>query len=244
MKEFFARLNPTERRFVVGVCVLFFIVINFVWVFPHFSDWGTTKDRMDKASKNLALFESGTNLVPDLEKEITKYQKQGEVVPLEDQALRFVRLIQNEAARSGVVIEGMNPQRQVGLTNNPFFVESDETMTLQSGEKQLVDFLYNLGAGNSLIRVKVLTVQPDPAHQRLTTRATLVASYQRKAVAAAPAPARGATKAAPTPAAPANKPPAATPPAKPASAPGKPGPTNRMNPAFPLGPKPLTPIKK
>jgi hypothetical protein len=236
MKEFFARLNPTERRFVVGVAVLFFIVINLVWVWPHFSDWGKTRARMDKAHEQLVQFERGTNLIPALQKEIEKYQKQGELVPAEDQSVRFVRLIQNQAAQSGVIIVNMGSQRQSGT--NAFFVEQNETVTLQSGEKQLVDFLYSLGAGNSLIRVKVLSVQPDPSHQQLATRATLVASYQRKATAA-----RAATPAVPakTPAArppaatpPAAKPPAAKPPATPA-APGR---------QLPAAPRTLTPKKQ
>ncbi|HWD92327.1 MAG TPA: hypothetical protein VG938_08260 [Verrucomicrobiae bacterium] len=243
MKEFFARLNPTERRFVVGVLVLFFLVVNLVWVWPHFSDWGKTRIQMDKASSELIQFQQGVAKIPGLQREIEKYQKQGDVVPLDDQAVRFVRLIQNQAAQSGVIIVSMGSQRQSGgNTNNPFFVEQNETITLQSGEKQLVDFLYNLGAGNSLIRVKVLSVQPDQSHQQLTSRVTLIASYQRKAPVAAPA-ARPAAHSA----APAAKPPAAAPPVKPAIAvpPVRPAATNRAMPfPPPPGARPLTTIKK
>jgi hypothetical protein len=221
------------------VAVLFFIVVNLVWVWPHFSDWGKTRARMDKAHTQLIQFEGGTNRIPALKKEIEKYQKQGELVPAEDQSVRFVRLIQNQAAQSGVIIVNMGNQRQGGT--NAFFVEQNETVTLQSGEKQLVDFLYTLGAGNSLIRVKVLSVQPDPSHQQLATRATLVASYQRKATGAAtPAPATGAKTPAARPAVtpPATKtPPAKTPPATPAPPAGSPR-------KLPGAPNTLTPIKK
>src|SRR5882724_2222189 len=214
MKAFFARLNPTERRFVVGVAVLFFIVINFVWVWPHFWDWSKTRTRMTEAQKQLFLFINGTNQIPDLRKEIDKYQKAGEVVPEQDQAVRFVRLIQTEESKVGVMHESMNPQRQTGPAANPFFLEQSETMTLQSSEKQLVDFLYNLGSGTSLIRVKVLSVQPDQSHQKLSTRLTLIASYQKNEVAprgSAAAPAAAKTPA-PAPTATAKPPaPAATP---------------------------------
>jgi len=226
MKAFFARLNPTERRFVVGVAVLFFIVINFVWVWPHFWDWSKTRTRMTEAQKQLFLFINGTNQIPDLRKEIDKYQRKGEVVPAQDQAVRFVRLIQNEESKVGVMHDSMNPQRQSGPAANPFFLEQSETMTLQSSEKQLVDFLYNLGNGTSLIRVKVLSVQPDQSHQKLTTRLTLIASYQKNEVAP-----RGPA-------------PAAAPPAKTPVNPAKSAVTNL--PGVPAGavPKPLTPIKK
>ena len=53
----------------------------------------------------------------------------------------------------------------------------------QSGEKPLVDFLYNLGSGNSLIRVRGLSLRPDPPRQLLAANITLIASYQKKPVA-------------------------------------------------------------
>jgi hypothetical protein len=205
MKEFFARLNPTERRFVVGVVVVFFIVINLVWVWPHFADWSATRTKMDTASANLAKFAGGTNLIPGLRMEIEKYQKQGEVVPQADQAVRFVRLIQNEESKVAINHISMNPGRQAsGGTSNAYFMEQSENLVLECSEKQLVDFLYNLGNGPSLIRVRALSVQPDPSHQRLSTRVTLVASYQKKAV--------GPATPAATPAA-ASKPPVSKPPA-------------------------------
>ena len=58
MKEFFARLNPMERRFVVGVIVVFFLVINLVWVWPRFSDWGLTQTRVKAARDKMALFQT------------------------------------------------------------------------------------------------------------------------------------------------------------------------------------------
>jgi len=258
MKEFFARLNPTERRFVVGVAVVFFLVINIVWVWPHFGDWSATRAKMDDASTKLALFESGTNLIPGLKKEIEKYQKQGELVPPVDQAVRFVRLIQNQTTLFGIVPESMSVQRQTGETNNPFFMNQTETMTMTSNEKQLVDFLYSLGAGtNSLIRVKALSVMPDGSHQRLTTRVTLVASYQKKAMVPASAAATPAAKRpvaeqkpAVTPVAPGGAPPVARggiPPGVPTASSKPAGTTNRQLPTLlsPTGAvKILTPPKK
>jgi hypothetical protein len=238
MKEFFARLNPMERRFVVGVIVVFFLVGNIVWVWPHFSDWGKTKTRMNTASDKHVLFQQGIAKIPALKRDIDKYQKQGDVVPAEDQAVGFVRLIQKQAAQSRVMILDIGGRgRQAGTTNNPFFVEQNQTVRLQSGEKELVDFLYNLGVGNSLIRVKVLSVQPDQSHQQLSSGVTLIASYQRKTPVA-----RGATPAA----APAAKAPAATVPKPPVTKPpmtSRPM-TNPPVPVRPLAPKPITPIKK
>jgi hypothetical protein len=254
MKDFFARLNPTERRFVVGVVVVFFLVINIVWVWPHFGDWSQTKGRMADATTRLQLFESGTNLIPALQKKIAEFQGHGQVVPPENQSVQFVREIQLEAGKCGFVPQSMTSGRGSG-TNSQYFVEQTENMTLDTTEKQLVDFLYNLGAGtNSLIRVKSLTIQPDGSHSRLSSRVTVEASYQKKAVGAvgttatATAQKRPAAeqKAAPAPttapAKPASKPVTnAAPVIKPAVAPNH-GPTNRVVP--PGITQPLTPNKK
>lgn len=200
MKEFFARLNPTERRFVVGVGVVFFLVVNIVWVWPHFGDWGKTRAALDNDRILLAKFAAGTNQIPTLEKNIHSYQIAGSFVPPEDQIVSFFRQIQNQAAASRVGILSMGSSRQPTATDNPFFVEQSQTITLQSQEKELVDFLYQLGADpNSLIRVKVLSVQPDAPRQNLQARVTLVASYQRKEQAPTGTPAAGAKT--PTPAA-------------------------------------------
>lgn len=187
MKEFWARLNSTERRFVVGVGVVFFLVINIVWIRPHFGDWSATRNRMEVAKRQLVTFETGTNLIPELVKQRDKLMGQGQVVPEENQTLDFSRLVMNQLTMFGIVPQNTSYRRESGPTNS-FFLEQSATMSLDTTEKQLVDFLYSVGAGsNSLIRVKALSIQPEPQHTRLNTRLTLVASYEKKAIVAAPA---------------------------------------------------------
>jgi hypothetical protein len=78
-------------------------------------------------------------------------------------------------------------------------MEQIQTITVASGEKELVDFLYNLGSGDSLVRVRDLSIRPDPPRQQLQANITLIASFQKNVkVAAKPAPASAApTKPAP-----------------------------------------------
>lgn len=263
MKEFLARLNPTERRFVVGVGVVFFLVINIVWVWPHFGDWSDTKGRMTAARTRLVTFETGTNLIPDLKRSIDKYG-QGQVVPEENQGLNFARLVQNQTTLFGIIPQNMVIRKESSTgttTNNSFFVDQTATMSLDTTEKQLVDFLYSVGAGsNSLIRVKVLFVQPDASHQRLNVRVTLAASYQKQAigpagVASAAGQKPGATPAKPaattgTPAKPIPAPPANNAkPTPPGTVPKKPEANNRTVPATnhfvpPARPGQINPNKK
>ncbi len=45
MKKYFAQLRPLERRLAVGVLVILFLVLNYVFIWPHFSDWGNLRQR-------------------------------------------------------------------------------------------------------------------------------------------------------------------------------------------------------
>ena len=140
----------------------------------------------------------------DIGKEVEKMQRGGGNVPPEDQAVAFLRTIQNQAAKSGVAIGGNG--RLITRTNQ-FFMEQIQTITVAAGEKQLVDFLYNLGDSDSLVRVRDLSVRPDPPRQQLQANITLIASYQKNVkVAAAPA-----TKPVPAPVPPAKTAPPAAP---------------------------------
>jgi hypothetical protein len=65
---------------------------------------------------------------------------------------------------------------------NSFFEESGLSVQMQQvDEKDLVLFLYNLGNGNSNIRVKELELNPHNTGTRLVCKALLIASYQKAA---------------------------------------------------------------
>ena len=196
MNTYFSKLNSSERRFVVGVGLAFFLVINIFWVWPHFSDWGVIRGRLDTANATLATFDAMFQKTNAISLEVEKMQRGGGNVPAEDQAVAFLRTIQTQAAQSGVAVGGNG--RLITRTNQ-FFMEQIQTITVGAGEKQLVDFLYNLGSGDSLVRVRDLSIRPDPPRQQLQANITLIASYQKNVkVAAAPA-----AKPAPAPAPPA-----------------------------------------
>jgi hypothetical protein len=205
MTGYLDRLNlrPFEKRLVVGVAAALFVVVNVVFVFPHFSDWSKVKGRMYKAQKTLATFQAEIRDMRNVQEKIRVIEEAGATaVPLEDQAAQFQRTIQSQAVASGVNITGTSkPQTR---TNDEFFIEQNQTISLVSQEPPLVDFLYKLGAGTSLIRVRELSLKPDAVRQQLAGNIKLVASYQKKAALATPAAARVSTPA-PKPAAPLGK---------------------------------------
>ena len=190
MKKFFAQLRPLERRLAFGVLVVFVLVLNYVFIWPHFSDWNNLKRRLGTAQMELARDQAATDELPKYQKLVRGFESAGDVVAPEDQAINFLRTIQTQAAMSGVGIANMG--RQSTSTNDVFFVQLIQNINVSATDEQLVDFLYKLGSSASMIRVLDLELQTDPPKQHLVANVRLVASYQKKSPAPAPAAAKSA----------------------------------------------------
>jgi Tfp pilus assembly protein PilO len=233
MNSLFDKLNlrPQERRLVVIVAIIVFVVLNFWLVFPMFGKYGIYEQRARDARKKLNDYQQEIQKRPGYQKELKELQNQGGFVPTEQAALRLSEEINSQAALSGVQITSITPlQRQAsGGKTNAFFEEATVTVNINSDETNLVDFLYRLADKNLLIRAKSMNIGPDPSRMRLQGPITLVKSYQRR-----PPP----TKASTTTAASAAAKPAASPPAaKPTPTPAPPRNEPTVNPA----PKPAAP---
>ena len=182
MKKYFTQLRPFERRMAIGVVVVVFLVLNYWLVWPHFSDWGNLHRRRDAARNQLKLYQTTIAQTDACQKQVNSLQSQGEFVALEDQAVNMLRTIQSQSAQSGVGI--VNNSRQITRTNDAFFVEQVQNITVLADDEKLVDFLYKLGSGASMIRVRDLEMQPDSAKRSLNANIRLVASYQKMATPA------------------------------------------------------------
>ncbi len=202
MTGFLDKLNlrPGEKRLVVVVAFIVFVVLNLWFVIPHYGDHTKAQTELEKAQKTLAMFQKETEnkTVGDLQKRLAELEGQGQSILPTEQSLDLIRTIQNQAAQSGVNITA---QSEVSTTatgkTNAFFEEKSRMITVVTGEKELVNFLVSLGSTNSMIRVRTMTLKPDQSGTRLQGNITLVASYQRpkpkrpelpaKAAAAVPA---------------------------------------------------------
>jgi hypothetical protein len=169
-------LRPFEKRLVVAVGAVLFVVLNAWFVVPHFSDLGQAKKRRADALEQMKRWQVEIDQKTKYEKGINKFIQEGHEVQAEDQVNQFARAIQEQQARSGVGIPNFG---RTTTKTNQFFLELTQPVSVQSGEAQLVDFLYSLGSGNSLIRVSDLTLRPDPPRQQLSGTIKLVASYQK-----------------------------------------------------------------
>jgi Tfp pilus assembly protein PilO len=182
MKKYFEHLRPMERRLAVGVLVVFILVLNWWYIWPHFSDWTNLRRRDDDAQRKLKLYQDTVAQTAHYEAELKKFEGQGEVVPPEDQAINMMRTINSQSAAAGVGI--VNYSHSMMRTNDAFFVEQVQNISVIGTDAQLVDFLYKLGNDPSMIRVRDLELQPDAARQHLNGNIRLVASYQKKTAAA------------------------------------------------------------
>ncbi len=183
------KLRPFERRLVVVVAIVLFIVVQFLFIWPHFGDVKKLNVRHADALKKLNAQQTAIAGTNKLTTELNKLQGEGLDVPPGDQAVQLMRTVQTEASKVGVNIQ--NTSKPFTRTNE-FFLEQSQQISTLSDESALVNFLYNLGSSSSLIRVRDLTVRPDQSRTKLTASIKLVASYQKPGARTA-APARTAS---------------------------------------------------
>ena len=227
-KSLFDKLNlrPNERRLVIVVLIVVFIILNFIFVWPRFGDWGKIKARRTIAEQQITQFDREIANTKNYQLKMKDLETQGAAVASEEQAVKLSTTVNNQAALSGVQVNRYEPARETALSiggkTNQFFEERSGNLNFVAEEKALVDFLHALGTGGSLIRVRSMTLNPDPPRHKLQGNITLVASYAKKA------PVRSVVPAATTPGgkpAPATTSPAAKP-ASPFSKTNAPGKTN------------------
>ena len=176
-------LRPAEKRLVVVAALAFFGVLNFIFVVPQFGEWGRTEQKIRDAQARLDKYAVEVNRQTLYKKEFERLRKIGQSIPAEDQALDMSKTVTSQAALSGVSVQSLvtsDRKANSGAKTNLFFEEKSGSLTVNATEQQLVDFLYLLGSGDSLIRARSMTVTPDPTKMRLNATMTLAASYQRK----------------------------------------------------------------
>jgi Tfp pilus assembly protein PilO len=227
MSSYFDKLNlrPQERRLIVGILVVIFIVLNVLLVWPKFGAWAKTRAALENAQRDLFNFQrkiaqaQGPN---GFEAQLKKLEgeSQGESVVADEQQIQLFRTVQSKVMENkvsvsnyGKVTESNNLQ-----STNEFFQEQSIPITVNTGEKELVDFLLDIGSGSSMIRVRDMNLRPaDQNRYRLQGTITLSANYQKKPAPKAAAPAT--TKSSTTTSKPAAKPAVAAPQSKPATKP-------------------------
>jgi hypothetical protein len=177
MKKYFEQLRPMERRLAVAVIVALLLVVNYLVIWPHFGEWADLDNKINQAQQKYKNYQDAIAQTPLYEQKLKKFQNQSEFVVTEDQAVLFMKTIQSRAIDTGVSIVNVPPS--VMHTNDAFYVERVENITVKATDEQLVNFLYQLGNDPAMIRVWDLDLHPDGARQRLDAGVGLIASYQK-----------------------------------------------------------------
>ena len=189
MTSFFDRLNlrPQERRLVVIVGLLVFVLLNMWFVWPYFGEWGALSSRMQRSRETLKKYQTEIARRADYEKKRVELESTGSQLLANE--LELQRTVQSTAASTGLQITSTDPrQRMFGTRTNQFFQEQNLSIQFTSGGKELVDFLVGIAAGDAMIRVREMSVKPDPSQTRLMGNIVFVGNYQSKPATNAPAP--------------------------------------------------------
>ena len=183
-------LRPQEKRILAAVLVVVLVLVSIFFVWPKLGERPKVVNALEVSRKKLQNYQAEIARVPDYQTLLRELEGQGSAVLREEQALQLMRTLQTQASEHGVPITStrVGAPSPSTTTTNAFFDEQTVIVGVNTGEKELVKFLHALGTGNSMIRVRDMDLRPDPPRYKLNGSITLVASYQKKTVAA-PAPA-------------------------------------------------------
>ena len=194
MTSFLDKMNlkPQERRWVVIVVLVVFVLLNFIFVWPNFGNLGRSEQGLRDTQGLLKKYQGEIDKQATYTRQLRELQEGGQFIANEEQALRLSQEVNNQAALTGVNILSSTPGTRGSGKTNAFFDEQTLQISINCDEPPLVEFLYNLAARESLTRVRSMTLGPDPKRERLQGNITLVKSFQRKP------PAKSTAAAAPT----------------------------------------------
>jgi Tfp pilus assembly protein PilO len=184
-------LTPQERRIVVAIAVVVFVVLNLLLVWPHFSDLARVRKQLNDTRKTMMDW----NKEISLDQETNGYKTQlhnlerqqgGGVV---NQQVQLQRTVSDQANKSGVTVNEIRPAVSAHPDTNEFYVEQSVKISFETQEPQLINFLFNVGNDPAMIRVHELHLRTADANRyRLKGDAVLTANYAKQTPASAPKP--------------------------------------------------------
>jgi Tfp pilus assembly protein PilO len=175
-------LRPGEKRLLVVIGIVLFIVLNVMFVQPRFGEFGKLRRESEELENEMAKFQREIDKQPIYEKTLREMEGQGSRIVRKEQSLRMLETVQSQALASGVSLTSTRHLAGSGFntSTNAFFDEQSLNVTYDTaGYRQLTSFLVSLAEHEAMIRVRHMDVKPSPNQQRLQGSITLVASFQR-----------------------------------------------------------------
>lgn len=191
MNSLFDRFNlaPHERRLVVIVGVIFFAVINVLFIWPKFGEWSRAENRRLAALQTLEKYQREIARIPTYETRLKELESAGtdQVVDEQTVQLRLSDAVQKTATAHGIPVNRLTPQARSGFADeNQFFDEKSLVLQTDTQTKELVDFMVSLAENPMMIRVKDLNLKPNRNLTSLSVTMTLTAAYQKQKSASKP----------------------------------------------------------
>lgn len=173
-------LRPQEKRILVVVGFLIFVVLNWMFVRPLFGQFGAAQNELAKARKTQETYQAEIAKTPTYQAAKQNLSKQGSEVLTEE--LQLQRLVDQHITAAGIDVS----RRQAGMRaapgrTNQFFEDQGFTIDFSTYSTNLVEFLVGLASGNNMVRVQEMNLRPDGTGTRLSGSLLFVASYQKKA---------------------------------------------------------------
>jgi len=177
-------LRPQERRLVVMAVAVLFIILQVWFVWPHFKDWGVTQSELAKARRTIEDYRAEFARTNDYQIKLAALENEGVTVLVAEQVQPnlLISRIQSQARQSGLNWNRINaaPSSLADRANEFFQEQFIDLGVNPTGDKELIDFLLAVANSELMIRVKDITLSPDPANSRLQGNMRLVASFQKK----------------------------------------------------------------
>jgi Tfp pilus assembly protein PilO len=198
-------LTPQERRIVVVIAVVVFVVLNLLLVWPHFGDLARVRKELDDTRKTMQTqnafisqdVDPSTNGYKNVLKTLERQQGGG----IGNQQIQLQKSIYDQAMKTGVNVSEYRPINSTGSVSNEFYEEQSIKITFECQETQLINLLFNVGNDPAMIRVRELQLSPADANRYLLRgNAFLSANYAKQPPKAAPAAKTTTPQPAPTPA--------------------------------------------
>lgn len=177
-------LRPQERRLVVIVGMVIFVLLNMWFVWPYFDDWGTTNAEIERNRTTLQRYQGEIANKPKYEARLRELEMTGSEMLGSDLDIR--RIVESQAAIAGVQLGNRAAVKPLTGRTNQFFEEGGFSTEFSAGGKELVDFLVGVAAQNAMIRVREMNLRPEQNNTRLGGRLIFVGNFQPRAATNAP----------------------------------------------------------
>jgi len=173
-------LTPQERKFVIGVVLVFAIVLNFLFIWPQFKKWTPVQAELETKRTMLAEYEAKIAELPKLLAKLSSLETNSAPLMVSgDAKSHFSRTVESLARQYRFIYADLSTPSVNQNSTNKYFQELSMRVTFNgTEEKDLVNFLFKLSDGNSSIRVRDFIIRPNQPPMLLQGYLTLVASYE------------------------------------------------------------------